>query len=64
MIDPQTFFEIAELALSIAKDIEGEKIGMDTETSMFELTKRSINAVEQHTGEPFDLSLIRIEQPL
>jgi hypothetical protein len=65
MIDSQTIFEIAELAMNIADDIKNKKAGeMDTGDSLVELAKRTINACEKQTGQPFDLSLIRLEQPL
>ena len=57
---------IAEVALS-AEEISREgsaSAHMDVEHAIVEIVQLGLNGHIQHTGQPLDLSLIRIEEPL
>ena len=58
--------EILDLALSVAKMQASGPIQTDaTLAGLFvQIIKKAVQAYQDHTGEPLDLTLIQPEQPL
>ena len=63
-MNPNLLIEIAELALSAAKAAASKHAAqdMDVEHTLLEIAQRTAYAYREHTGEPLDPSLIRIEE--
>jgi hypothetical protein len=65
-MNPQLLFNIAELALSLAKgqttgNVRDHAAAAET---LMEIIRKSAEAYKQHTGELLDPSLIRAEEPV
>ena len=61
----QLMFETAKLALSIVDThLEGKDHDLTVATRLQQIVQRGIEAYQQHTGEPLDPALIKVEEPL
>ena len=61
----QLMFEIAKLALSVADThLEGKDQDFSVETRLVQIIRTGVQAYHQHTGEPLDPALIKVEEPL
>src|SRR5439155_22164627 len=61
----QLMFEIAKLALSVVDThLEGKDQDFSVETRLVQIIRTGVQAYHQHTGEPLDPALIKVEEPL
>ena len=61
----QLIFEIAKLALSVVDThLEGKDQDFSVETRLVQIIRTGVQAYHQHTGEPLDPALIKVEEPL
>jgi len=64
-MNPNLIFEIVKLAVSLAEDVttKNARYDLDAADTLLEIVQRTAHAYEQHTGEPLDPALIRLEKP-
>jgi len=65
-MNPALVFNIAELALSLAKSQLPGKTQHDVPVAdtLLDIVRKGAQAYQQHTGEPLNPLLIRAEEPL
>lgn len=62
-MNPDIAFQIAELALSLAKTQAGGRVQQDAMLAgtLLQIVEKAVHAYQDHTGQPLDLSLIKPE---
>jgi hypothetical protein len=62
-MNPNILFEIAELALSVARTQGSEKVQQDAALAgiLLKIIEKTAQAYQDHTGETLDPSLIKAE---
>ena len=65
-MNPNVVWEIADLALAVAKTQASRKLQQDAELAavLLQIIPKAVLAYQEHTGETLDPSLIRPEDAL
>jgi len=60
-MNPNLIAQLVQLAIYLAKTQLG---GADIKHALLDIAQTSVQAYEDHTGQPLDLNLIRSEDPV
>jgi hypothetical protein len=60
-MNPELLFELATMAIDVARQVNDNLDDNYIEERLLELIHQGVDAYEEHTGVPFDPSLIHAE---
>ena len=63
-MNPELLFELATMAINVARDMYDNADKNYIEERILEIIHQGVDAYEEHTGRPFDASLIHAEATL
>jgi hypothetical protein len=63
-MNPELLFELATMAINVARDLNDNADANHIEERLVEIIHQGVDAYEEHTGVPFDTSLIHAEATL
>ena len=63
-MNPELLFELATMAINVARDMNDNADENYIEERILEIIHQGVDAYEEHTGLPFDISLIHAEAAL
>lgn len=63
-MNPELLFELATMAINLARDMNDNVDEDYVEERLLEIIHQGVDAYEEHTGMPFDQSLIHAEAAL